>query len=370
MKELSYAHGGNIYSAAIHYGIHRSEFLDFSANINPLGVPEVIRKSIIENIDDICHYPDPHCVELRDKIGEYLKVSKDSIIIGNGAMEVISLYLEVIDPESILIPVPSFSEYETLGVKQGSKIHFLYMDESKGFKFDIENIQKRLSQEGIKSLFLCNPNNPTSFLVDKLELIKLLDYAKVSGIHVLVDETFIELTIEGNRNSMVEFLNCYENLFIVRAFTKVFSIPGLRLGYGLGNRKYIDKMWDKKLTWSVNFFATMVGAVLNRESNYLYNTRQWILNEVDWFYNQLLKIPYIKVFRPNTNFVLLKIICENLNSYKIKDKLAKRGILIRDASNFKGLDNKFIRIAIKDRKSNLILLENLRKVMEDTEYYL
>lgn len=359
---MKFSHGGDIYRASETYGISSKELIDYSSNINPQGLPNEMRNIIINNIDTLAAYPDSFCSGLRKDISKYLDVSYDSIIVGNGAVEVIFLYLDTLRPEKVLIPVPTFSEYERSCRVMGLDVEYLELQEKSGFVIDLESIASKLTG-GIQAMFLCNPNNPTSTLLSKASLLKVLDYTSQKNIKMIVDETFIELTLEGNKNSLSEYVKHYNNLFIVRAFTKIFSMPGLRLGYGIGDQHIIKKMWDRKMPWSVNSFASMAGPVLSLGTKYLQKTSQWLKNELEWFYRKLNEIHHIKVFKPHTNFILVKILSEKLNSGILKDEMAKRGILIRDASNFRGLDDKYVRIAVKDRESNLRFLEVLKEVL-------
>ncbi|MFZ5987950.1 MAG: pyridoxal phosphate-dependent aminotransferase [Bacillota bacterium] len=361
-EKLQYAHGGDIYRISEVYGIGLEEILDYSSNINPLGLPEEIKEVIINNMDKLTCYPDTFCSDLRKEISGYLDVPFDSIIVGNGAVEVIFLYLDTVRPGKLLIPVPAFSEYERSARMLGLEVEFLELREETGFTLDSDSISDRVLN-GIEALFLCNPNNPTSTLLNRSDLLNILDFTAAKNIKVVVDETFIELTPEGNKNSLADSVREYENLFIVRAFTKIFSMPGIRLGYGIGNENIIRKMWDKKMPWSVNSFACMAGHVLNHGNAYLRRTGEWLKEETEWFFLELNKIAGLKVFKPQTNFILIKILRDKLTSARLKDDMAKKGILIRDASNFRGLNEKYIRIAVKDRESNLKFLKVLKEIL-------
>jgi threonine-phosphate decarboxylase len=344
------------------YGIRKEDFLDYSANINPLGLPQNLREILISNLDNLVNYPDTECTELKQDISRYLKVDEDRIIVGNGASEVIFLLFEVLRPKKVLIPSPTFAEYSKAAVRCGADIEYFPLKEEDNFIPDREDLFSKL-QAGVDALFLCNPNNPTSTLLTKSSLLEIIEYSSRRNVFVIIDEAFIELTAEANENSMAEVLSRFNNLFIIRAFTKLFAIPGLRLGYGLGGVETVKKMWEIKMPWSVNSLACSVGPVLEDKTGYMKKTREWIKEELEWFYDELVKIPGLKVFKPNTNFILLKILEEGLNVKILKDKMASKGILIRDASNFKFLNEKFFRIAIKDRERNTVFLRTLKEVM-------
>jgi len=359
---LESAHGGNIYQAAKYYNIGRYDFLDYSANINPLGLPQKLKDILIESIDSLVNYPDPECTDLKLEISKYLGVSENSIIIGNGASEVIFLIFDVLRIRKVLIPAPTFIEYAKAAQTYGAQVEYYQLKEENDFRLDVNHLIKRINDD-VDAVFLCNPNNPTSRLISRNDLFELVRYASRRNIYVIIDEAFIELTPDSNSNSMVDYLKDYNNLFIVRAFTKLFAIPGLRLGYGVGDAKIISRMWERKLPWSVNSLACRIGSVLNEEKEYLDKTCNWIRIEKDWLYNELNKIDIFKVFEPQTNFILVKIIDDRLNASKLRQQMAQRGVLIRDASNFKFLDDRYFRVAVKDRESNLKFLRIFNEVI-------
>lgn len=344
------AHGGNIYKEARNTGRDRRELLDYSANINPLGIPKTLKEILLSSMDELINYPDPDCTDLKLAISEYLNVEADRIIIGNGASEIIFLLMEVLKPWKIIIPAPTFSEYAKAAEISGAHVKYFEMSEKDEFRLDMEKLIDRLDNT-IDAVMLCNPNNPTSRLVPIEELLRLVKHAQAVGTTVIVDEAFIELTEEGNSNSLVSVLDKYRNLFLIRAFTKYFAVPGLRLGFGLGDEKLIKKMLERKLPWSVNSFACNMGVVLS-DKEYITKTACWLKEEKNRFYNELTGYKAFKVFRPDTNFILAKIIDERFNATTLKQKMLDKGILIRNAGNFAFLNDQFVRFAIKDRQSN------------------
>ncbi|MCX7746416.1 MAG: threonine-phosphate decarboxylase CobD [Clostridia bacterium] len=355
-------HGGNIYWAAKRFGLNPLHILDYSANINPLGIPDIMKKAFISSIGNAVHYPDPDCSELKEEISRYLSIPIENIIIGNGASEVIFLLFKTLNLNKILIPSPTFSEYCNAAEDAGVEVDYFLLMEKDEFKLDADLLINR--SHGCDAIMLCNPNNPTSTMVNREDLLKILHFAFEKSMVLIVDEAFIELTKEGNENSLIDQIENYHNLFIIRAFTKVFSIPGVRLGYGLGEAGLIKKMWRQKMPWSVNSFALSIGKVLPELKEYLSDTSGWLKEELHWFYDELTKIKELKVFKPETNFILIKILCDRFDASRLFKALAARGIIIRDASNFKTLNNKFFRIAVKDRNSNVKFLAIIKETIK------
>ena len=355
-------HGGNIYRASQTYGIKIEDILDYSANINPFGLPEDLKDILISGFDNLVNYPDPEYTQLKKEISRYISVAEERIIPGNGASEIIYLLLEVLPLKRILIPAPSFNEYTQAAHAAGVKTDYFELGEANSFKLSVDELLDKV-KSGYDALLLCNPNNPTSTLLSREELYKILRFTSSRGIIVILDEAFIELTVGGNSNSMVDALEEFNNLFIIRAFTKLFSIPGLRLGYGLGNIELVKAMWKRKMPWSVNSLACSAAQILNNCGEYLDKTARWLAVEKDRFFKELSDIKGLKVFEPQTNFILIKITLASLNVGELKEKMARLGILIREAGNFSFLNEKFFRIAIKDRKSNNKFIAALREIM-------
>lgn len=356
-------HGGNIYRASKTYGIKVEDILDYSANINPFGLPEGLKDILVSGFDNLLNYPDPEYTELKKEISGYLKVAEERIIPGNGASEIIYLLIEVLQLKRILIPAPSLNEYTQAAHAAGVETDFFELKEANNFKLPVDELTGKV-KSGYDALLLCNPNNPTSTLLSREELYKILRFTASRRINVIIDEAFIELTEGGNGISMVEALGEFNNIFIIRAFTKLFAIPGLRLGYGLGNIELVKAMWRRNIPWSVNSLACCVAQFLNNCSEYLEKTANWLAIEKDRFYKELSTIKGLKVFAPQTNFILIKITLASLSAGELKEKMAKMGVLVRDAGNFAYLNDKFFRIAIKDRQSNIRFQSLLREIME------
>lgn len=359
-------HGGNIYKEARSHGVRKEDFLDYSANINPLGVPESLKKIILSNLEGLVNYPDPECTELKEEIEKYLGVPFNRIIVGNGASEIIFLLFQVLHPKKVLIPAPTFSEYAKAAESYGVTVKYYERKEEKGFHLNAEELLEEL-EDGVEAILLCNPNNPTSTLMNKTELEKLVEQCSRRGISAIIDEAFIELTEDGNANSIVDLTGIHQNLFIIRAFTKYFAIPGLRLGYGIGSESMVRRMEERKVSWSVNSLAACSGKMLSLEREYMEKTALWLRAEKEWLFSQLRKIDRFKVFRPETNFILVKIVDSGLDAGSLKERMAEKGILIRHAGNFKFLNDKFFRVAVKDRTSNERFMQAIREVMKEWE---
>jgi len=383
-------HGGNIYKVFREKNI--KEILDYSSNINPYGIPESLKKRITENLEIFERYPDPDYVELREKLAHLNKVDMSDIVLGNGATEIIFLFMKVINPKKILIVSPTFGEYEravkAVGTSRNSidlscsddnknienkkiEIEYFELKESDDFNLNIGNLKNELEKK-YDLLIICNPNNPTGKFLKLAQTEEILKECNKYDTKLFIDEAFIEFLADGMKESIINTEENKKNLFVTRAFTKFFAIPGLRLGYGM----YFDKELEKKISekkepWSVNNIAEMAGLTVLDDTEYIEKTLKWIVEEKIYMYEKLNEISGIKVYETEVNFITGKIdeklFSEGLNVKVLREKMLEQGILIRDASNFKFLDERFFRLAIKDRESNDRVIEVLREIFRGEE---
>ena len=300
-------------------------------------------------------------VQLRKKIAEFNSLDLNNIIVGNGATEILFLYLKALKPKKVLILAPCFAEYERALKSVSAKIEYFELKESNNFYPNIENLKKEIEANNYDLLLFCNPNNPTGQFIKLQDIKKIIDICENKNTKIFVDEAFIEFIENWQEKTVSLFKN--KNIFIMRAFTKFFAIPGLRLGYGIGfDDEILNKMWDEKEPWTVNTFANLAGLVMLDDKEYIEKSEKWILEEKKFMYKELSEFQYLKAYRTECNFILLKI--QNISSASLRDKMIEKNILIRDASNFKFLDYHFVRLAIKDRESNIKVLEALADIME------
>lgn len=356
-------HGGNIYKIAKQYNINRDEIIDFSSNINPLGMPASLKEKISAGLDMLQHYPDPDYTDLRESLADYHSLNIENIITGNGATELIYLFTKALKPGKALIVSPTFSEYHIALAGSGSKIDYFQLKEEDDFKIDIEALKMRLNND-YDLLIICNPNNPTGTFTETAALLKILEQSAANNIAVMIDESFIEFIENSGERSSIKFGKNFPDLFILRSLTKFYAIPGLRLGYSICfNKELASTMRKKQEPWSVNVLADLAGITLPDDTDYRNKTIEIISEEKEFLYRELKKIGWLKIFKGQANFLLAKIL-NGMPAAELRSRLIKNKILIRDASNFKFLDSKFIRLAIRDRESNKLLVKHLNEIVE------
>ncbi|MDD5622900.1 MAG: pyridoxal phosphate-dependent class II aminotransferase [Actinomycetota bacterium] len=357
----NFSHGGNLREAQDKYGICKKMMVDFSASINPLGLSPGIKKLIFYSIDNIVNYSDPDNKLLAAALSDELKIGVKNIMIGNGSNELIYFLLNSFHPRSVIIPVPSYSEYERASLAAGSCCLFSNLFSRGKNNFTLKNIIKDL--DGTSGfLIICNPNNPTGNLWDKEELEYLIGKCQKTNTIILVDEVFMPFVLDEERYSVVNLIQSYNNLAVLRSMTKIHAIPGLRLGYLLGNQALISKTRLKQPNWQVNSLAQDLGPYLLRDKRYLSKSKVLVSKLKDLFYKELNKFDWIYPYYPSVNFIFCKLKDSVTDSEELSNYLArKHSILIRDCSNFRELDRSYIRLAVKSRKENLKLIRCLEK---------
>jgi len=353
-------HGGDIWKSAREYGLHYENILDFSANVNPLGPSRKAMEAIKNSFWQIPFYPDSNSTALREAISHHIE--EVNVIAGNGSTELIYLFSEVFieKGEESLIPAPTFGEYENAVRKVGGKTR--HIKSNLDFTINLTNVLKEI-RPATKAIFLCNPNNPTSTLIPKENLLEMIEEASKEHVLVFLDEDFMEFVDEGRRFSLASEVETYQNLFILRSFTKVFGLTGLRVGYGIACEEIINLLLKAKIPWNVNCLAQAAAIVALRDVEYLEKTRGLISEEKPFLLNKLRQIKDFKVFPAHANFIFIDVRQTGFTAAQLKEKMLKYEILIRDCSSFRGLDEYYIRVAIRTRQDNEKLLAVLKKLI-------
>lgn len=344
LMKMKGLHGGDIYRNHVR--------MDFSVNVNPLGTPKAVEAALYKAVEDCGRYPDISAEKLKLAVSEMLTVPKESLLFGNGASELFMAVIHGIRPKKTVIPVPSFYGYEYAAEAADGEI--LYYETKEENDFCLQEDFMSVLTEDVDALFLANPNNPTGNLINREVLRNLLFHCRDKGIYVVLDESFIEFC--GKEHSMLQEVKSFSNLILVRAFTKIFSIPGVRLGYLVcSNQVLLEKIGRQLPEWNVSGFAQAAGYECAGQMAFLERTVTSTLKERQFLEEGLTQLG-IKVFFGKANFLL--IYCEQ----PLYDRLLEKGILIRDCENFRGLSKGFYRIAVKSREENEDLLQTIGEI--------
>ncbi len=340
-----YEHGGDI------YGKHKIA-LDFSVNIHPLGMPQAVKQAIVDGLPGYETYPDPDCRALRAALGNALDLSSEQILCGNGASELIFALCAATGPKTALTLAPTFSEYGRAVRLHGGEVREFALRETADFALD-ESILSQLTPD-LDIVFLCSPNNPTGRLIDPSLLHKIASACHQNDTLVLLDECFLDFT---RGESMLAHLATYPNLLILRAFTKIYAMAGLRLGFLCGAHvALLAQIKAHCPTWSVSAVAQTAGVAALQVGNWIPETLKIVEEERAYLQGALTELG-CKVYQSDANFLLVK------SGRPIYEPLRARGILVRNCGNFSGLDERYFRIGVKTHDKNEQLIEALKEVL-------
>lgn len=349
-------HGGDVYSARQKM---KQEPLDFSANINPMGMPPGAVRAAADALQQCTQYPDPLCRELRAALAAYEGIPAEQIVCGNGAADLIFRIVAATHPQRALLLEPTFAEYEQALRSMDCSIAYFPLQESEGFVLP-EAFLQQLTPE-INLLFLCNPNNPTGRTVSPALLQEIWKRCEEAGILLVVDECFNEFLEHPEQNTLKGVLKTGANSVILKAFTKSFAMPGLRLGYGLcGNGDLAERIFSCGQPWGVSIPAQAAGVAALQEQGYLERMRRLIQTERRWLSENLARLG-LCVFPSEANYILFRTETE----ISLRERMEQRGVLIRACGNYRGLDDRYYRIAVRGHDENERLIAALKCALEE-----
>lgn len=339
-------HGGDVY--------RNPDVLDFSSNVNPLGPPANVLKAAADSLKNIEHYPDVMNTSLISALSKCEQVPEEYIVLGNGAAEVIFSYVRAVKPKKALLPAPTFAEYGlALSSADCDVITYPMKDLMVG-----DDILEFLDK-GVDVVFLCNPNNPTGFLIEPELLRKTAAVCQEKGIYLMLDECFLDFADKGKEHSLKSMLKEWDRLFILRSFTKLYAMAGLRLGYGLcANPDLLGKMEAVCQPWNISIPAQAAGEAALKEEAYVKEALDIVKAQRKYLKEEMKKTG-LKVYDSKANYIFFE------GPEDLYERCLKRGVLIRDCSNYPGLKEGCFRVAVRRKQENDRLLEVLRQCMAE-----
>jgi threonine-phosphate decarboxylase len=350
-------HGGEIYTHLLAKGV---KLIDFSANINPLGLPQGVIQAIQGEAENFAKYPDPLCRALRAALAEHSGVEANRIVCGNGAADLIYRIVQYFKPRRALITAPSFSEYEKALTETGCSIttHTIGYPQ---FQID-ETILSRISDD-TDMLFLCNPNNPTGITIKRKLLEQIITRCGETKTILVIDECFNEFLDEPGAHTVKGFLNEAPYLIILRAFTKTYAMAGLRLGYLFcGSAETAGGIAGTGQCWAVSSAAQCAGIAALKERVYVEEARRLIQQERPLMKTALTGLG-LEVLGGEANYLFCKIPEEgSFDKTTFFQTLLDRGFLIRNCGNYRGLDDSYFRIAVKKPEENKLFVDTLQEI--------
>lgn len=357
------SHGANVFEIAKDEGIKIEDIRDFSSNINPLGPSKKALESLKDNLNLLSTYPDVDYLDLREAISTYASCKRENIVLGLGSTEILRDTIYYFAPKTAMILSPCYSEYERELRKISSHIFEYNLEEKNDFKINLDQIINTINEKNIDFLIFANPNNPTGTILKKSEIERILRETKAK---VLVDETYIEFT-DMETYSSSGLTKSYDNLVVVRGTSKFFALPGIRLGYGLTSNEGLLKFFkDKEVLWQINSVAEICGKVMFSDEAYIKEVHDFIRIRRENFYKELAGIENLKAYDSFGNFVLVKIL-RGPDASKLREKLMKKGLVIRNCETFKNLNESYFRFCILDDDANERLIENLKEIYQEVK---
>lgn len=371
-------HGGNLRRAKEMYGLE--SFIDLSANINPFGPPSGVWTSLQKGMEDIVNYPDPESILLRKALSVHLDQPFDTIMVGNGAGELIFTIMQALKPQKVAIPIPTFSEYERAARAVGSEVQYIPLGPEGWAKYNHPHQEDNSRGEegfshrmwidllkGCDLIFLCSPHNPTGSVLEKETFEQILKITQEIGCRILFDESFLDFLPNENRQSARNYLVSNQQLIVLYSLTKFYSIPGLRLGAVFALPSLISEFEKCRDPWSVNVLAQHAGITALEDLSYPDQVREKLRESRKYFFREfnLCSFSNLKLWPSAVNFALIEVL--NQTPEKLIEHLGRSGILVRNCSSFQGLPGNFIRVAIKDILSMQKLIEGLKDWVSSLE---
>jgi threonine-phosphate decarboxylase len=356
-------HGGGVFRRAAENGIEIDQIVDFSANINPLGLPPGVKEELYDSLDYLAHYPEIDAATLQRQLAGRHRLAAENILVGNGSTALIYLLARILKPHRALLLIPTFTEYERALRLVGCRIDYLAYWRA-GRLLPGDEIKAAVDNINPEMVFVCNPGNPTGSLLAPHCLLNLIRGREPAGTVWVLDEAFIDFTEPGN--SLIRQVTKSANLLILRSLTKIYALAGLRCGYLAGSRELVARLRCAQEPWSLNYpvIRAAVTALAN-DREFLEMTRTLIGRERSYLFDELVKFFWLEPFPSRANYLLCRL-HKGVESRLLADYLfAREAILIRRCGDYPGLGDDFIRFAVRRPEDNRRLITCLKQFNAD-----
>ncbi|MDD4587901.1 MAG: aminotransferase class I/II-fold pyridoxal phosphate-dependent enzyme [Heliobacteriaceae bacterium] len=361
----SYGHGGDVWSVAgATTGRTTADLLDLSANINFLGLSPVVQQAIVAAVDQIVHYPDHRCRQLLAALAGHLQVMPEAICAGNGAVDLLDHWLQVVRAEKVLICEPAFGQYHRAVGAQGGRVVRLALPESRDFRLEIALWREALVNSGCDTAIMCSPHNPAGWTWTKAERNAVLAVAGANHVNLLVDESFLDFVPDGRRQSCCLEAAEQAQVAVLYSLTKFFAFPGIRLGALITHPTVIRCINEKRDPWSVNHLAQVAGVAALADVGYQEQTRKQTAPERDYLCTRLQDIG-MRPLPATANFVLVNVQNSTLNATEWTQRLLGKGILVRNCNTFALLGERYLRLAVRESRATDRLVTAMQAILDE-----
>ena len=359
VKELDpYVPGRSVEDIAKTYGLKPENIIKLGSNENPMGPSPVAVEALKKNLKYIHQYPESNLETLKEEIANYSNVSPSNVIIGgDGADEIIDVLGKAFtEPgDEFIVPIPGYMYYEFTLKIQGAVPVYAKWDVPTN-SLDVDSVLDAITPQ-TRLIFLCTPNNPTGGLIERADLVKIIENTDAL---VVVDEAYIEFSDDEN----VDLIDKYQNVLILRTFSKVLGLAGMRIGYGLSNPTTIEYMYRVKPVFSLTKLSEVAANATLKDKEYIKKSTELSLKSRDLLYNEMSKFDKLTVYESASNYILVDVRKTGLTAKELTQKLMKEGVIVRDCTSFKGLDEYWIRVSvgtIEEDERFIKILEGLIK---------
>ncbi len=351
-------HGGGVFQLARELGISVREITDFSANINPLGIPVKARAALAAALEELQHYPEMYAESLVAALAARHQVAAETILAGNGSTELIYLLFRELRPRKTLVLAPAFTEYERAAALHGSRVFFCSTARENGFQPDPGRMAAKLAAVEPEVCIFGNPNNPTGTALEPAAWQPVFAAAAARGTVCVVDEAFIDFA--DRLPSLVSRAADSDHVVVLRSLTKIFSLAGLRCGYLVTGRRLAKRLRSRQEPWNVNSLAIAAAREAVRDREFCRRTRDCIAREREFLVAGLKTFPFLRLFPSRVNYLLVEVESADMAADMALFLRREYRLLIRRCGDFSGLNGAFIRLAVKERTANELLLAGLQ----------
>lgn len=349
-------HGGDIFSFPKEA---RNAILDFSANINPLGMSPRGKAALEGAFErEAMRYPDIECRDMKQAIAAHYKVAADEVTCGNGATELMYAAMRALRPSVVYVPAPSFSEYRFAAKTAGIPVESFLLDKNKNFAPADESFLAALPKGAM--VFLGNPNNPDGQLLSMGTFFRFVRAVEAAEGWLVIDESFIDFT-EGQASFRDEVLR-HPRVIIILSLTKFYAVPGLRIGISIAAPAVEKTLSHELCPWNVNGPVQLYITEAMQDEDYIEATRDYVEAERRRMRLFLSTHPALTVYDSTVNFLLLRIKAEGKDGAWLERELLPRGLHIRRCGNYEGLGEDFVRVAVRRTEENDRLIAALKEV--------
>ena len=343
--------------------IEQYETVLFNANLNPKGIPESVTRAIKENIPSIVKYPDIYYNKLKSAVSSYAKAPLENIVLGNGSTDLLKLFGALILPKKAMLISPGPSEFERVLSAYGAELIYYDLNEDNEYVLDMDDFIKSLTDD-LDLVIIGNPNNPTSKKIELADIRKLTEACKDLGIFLIIDEMYIEFLDNYLDYTSVPLTEEFDNIAVIRSVSKFFAVPGLRFAYAIINNPEHKEIID--LTTTKNNIASLTAIAVTdmfKDEAYIEESQSIVHTERSLVYLAMSTSKTIKLYKPDANFMLVKLLKDDLTSSDVAMHCNQRGIIIRKGDDIRGLSDKYIRFCFMNPKQNDLMVNTILEIV-------